>query len=101
MFLGKGKETDSEPSEKIKWAEGYFRVNVVCALDKSGMDSENVMQVLLRSLEDSETWVRNAAANALGNFGSKAKGAVPGLLKALEDQDHSVRENAGVSFGED
>jgi HEAT repeat protein len=100
-FLQRLKRTgiDSESSERIKWAEGYFRVNIVYALEKSGVNSENVMEVLLRSLEDSEAWVRNAAANALGKFGSKAKEAVPGLLKSLEDQDHSVRENAVSALG--
>lgn len=98
--LLKRKGIDSDSSERANWNEGYFRVNVVHALERSGVNSESVMEVLLRSLKDSEAWVRSAAANALGKLAEEAREAVPLLLKALEDTDHSVRENAVLALGE-
>lgn len=43
--------------------------------------------------------VRQAAANALGQFGAKAKSAVPALIIALKDENQYVRLNAASALG--
>jgi hypothetical protein len=59
--------------------------------------SNEVVNELLKALEDSDEYVRRNAAFALGNIGSET--AIPGLLKALEDSDKYVRGNAVEALG--
>ncbi|MDB9414575.1 HEAT repeat domain-containing protein [Microcystis aeruginosa] len=59
--------------------------------------SNEVVNQLLKALEDSDEYVRGNAAFALGKIGSET--AIPGLLKALEDSDEYVRGNAAFALG--
>jgi HEAT repeat protein len=59
--------------------------------------SNEVVNELLKALEDSDDDVRWEAAFALGNIGSET--AIAGLLKALEDSDYDVRRYAAEALG--
>jgi len=59
--------------------------------------SNEVVNELLKALEDSDEYVRMYAAEALGKIGSET--AIPGLLKALEDSDEYVRRDAAEALG--
>ncbi|GCL46434.1 HEAT repeat domain-containing protein [Microcystis aeruginosa] len=59
--------------------------------------SNQVVNELLKALKDSDSDVREKAAEALGKIGSET--AIPGLLKALEDSDSDVREKAAEALG--
>ncbi len=54
--------------------------------------SNQVVNELLKALEDSDEDVRGNAVEALANIGSET--AIPGLLKALEDSHEYVRRKA-------
>nr|WP_287697175.1 HEAT repeat domain-containing protein [Microcystis sp. M058S1] len=54
--------------------------------------SNEVVNELLKALEDSDKYVRRNAAEALGKIGSET--AIAGLLKALEDSNKDVRRKA-------
>jgi vesicle coat complex subunit len=59
--------------------------------------SETAIPGLLKALEDSDSLVREEAAEVLGNIGSET--AIPGLLKALEDSNKDVRMYAAEALG--
>ncbi|MCA2950340.1 HEAT repeat domain-containing protein, partial [Microcystis sp. M112S1] len=59
--------------------------------------SIEVVNELLKALEDSDRDVRWEAAEALGNIGSET--AIAGLLKALEHSDEYVRWEAAEALG--
>jgi vesicle coat complex subunit len=59
--------------------------------------SNEVVNELLKALEDSDWGVRRKAAEALGKIGSET--AIAGLLKALEDSYWGVRGNAAEALG--
>ena len=67
------------------------------------------MNVRIQALGDESEYVRAAAAEALGEFGSQASGAVPDLIEALGDEHGGTRSSAaralrditGQDFGED
>src|SRR6185295_5429030 len=58
-------------------------------------DSGSVDQ-LIKSLADSDSSVRRAAAGALGQL--KAGSAVDALIAALRDEDESVRKSAATAL---
>ena len=58
------------------------------------------MPALTRALKDKDTYVRQAAAQALGKIGAKAKAAVPALANALKDQRPAVRQAAAQALGQ-
>ncbi|MFN6298230.1 MAG: HEAT repeat domain-containing protein [Microcystis sp.] len=60
--------------------------------------SNQVVNELLKALEDSDEDVRGNAVEALANIGSET--AIPGLLKALEDSDDDVRRKAAEALAE-
>ncbi len=59
--------------------------------------SNQVVNELLKALEDSDEDVRGNAVEALANIGSET--AIPGLLKALEDSHEYVRGKAAFALG--
>ncbi|MFN9260252.1 HEAT repeat domain-containing protein [Microcystis sp.] len=60
--------------------------------------SNQVVNELLKALEDSDEDVRGNAVEALANIGSET--AIPGLLKALEDSHEYVRRKAAEVLAE-
>lgn len=52
---------------------------------------------LIFALRDEDTWVRAAAAGALGEL--RVSAAVPALIKALEDREWAVRADAALALG--
>jgi HEAT repeat protein len=50
-------------------------------------------------IESRIPWMRAAAAQVLGDFGSDARSATPALLKALTDSDATLRVNAAFALG--
>jgi HEAT repeat protein len=59
--------------------------------------SNEVVNELLKALEDSDKDVRRNAAETLANIGTET--AIAGLLKALEDSDNYVRRKAAEALG--
>jgi hypothetical protein len=60
--------------------------------------SEFSIPGLLKAIEDSDSYVRSSAAEALGKLGSEA--AIPALLKAIEHSDSDVRRRAADALGQ-
>ncbi|NES22333.1 MAG: hypothetical protein F6K41_26280 [Symploca sp. SIO3E6] len=59
--------------------------------------SDEAIPELIKSLKDSSSYVRERAADALGEIGSDA--TVPALINTLEDSDSDVRWSAADSLG--
>lgn len=64
--------------------EGYDRL----------LDFATALPILIESLKDDKSSVRQAAATALGKSGPKAEAAVPTLTVLLNDENDDVREAA-------
>ncbi len=58
------------------------------------------IQALLNAVGDEDEYVREAAADALGEMGPEAKDAVPALIQTLGDGDEHVRRAAADALGE-
>jgi HEAT repeat protein len=54
---------------------------------------------LVAALRDSDIWLREGVAKALGEIGSPAAEAVPALAAALNDPEKDVRRNAAQALG--
>ncbi|CAK9046925.1 unnamed protein product [Durusdinium trenchii] len=80
------KETDSE-----------VRRNAAIALEATEPTDE-IVQALLKALEDGNTGVRSNAVKTLGKMGPAAAEAVPKLLQALHDNDSAVRCSAAKAL---
>jgi len=72
-----------------------FRAAVMYAIAGIGPeDTQSAIPQLIRALTDSETRVRQAAAEVLGKYGVLAKSAVPAVRETLDDEDVDVRRRA-------
>jgi HEAT repeat protein len=82
----------------LKEARGELRVTVSTALWRIARHRVAV-PVLMGALADKDSWVRQRAAEALGEIGPPARTAVPALGKALKDEDDGVRWYAAKALG--
>ncbi|CAI7992465.1 hypothetical protein GBAR_LOCUS1009 [Geodia barretti] len=72
------------------------RRNACYALNAVGTPT---VDALRDALKDSREYVRNNAAEALGDLGNKAESAVPALVETLADTSGSVRSRAIEALG--
>ncbi|HLZ06571.1 MAG TPA: HEAT repeat domain-containing protein [Bradyrhizobium sp.] len=61
---------------------------------KPSMDSQRLVEPLLKALKDPEEDIRADAATALGHFTNHAAATVPALMGLLKDPDEGVRAHA-------
>jgi HEAT repeats len=66
----------------------------------TGIDTTDVVPVLVEKLNDQDARIRQRACGLLGHCGAKARDAVPALQKAAEDQDKGVRGAATLALFE-
>jgi HEAT repeat protein len=59
----------------------------------------SLLSGLLTNLEDQDSSVRSAAADALGRIESSTPKAISGLITALKDTDKYVRSSAAEALG--
>ena len=62
-------------------------------------EKEEVIDKLLRRLEDENSQVRSSAASALGKLGSGEESVLTALLRRLEDKSSEVRSSAASALG--
>jgi len=58
------------------------------------------IESVTKALEDKDTYVRESAAEALGEIGPDAKEAIPTLIDLLQDREAYVRKSAANALGE-
>lgn len=94
--LGRAAEPAAEKLYELTEASGE-REQALEVL--GGMRIRNV-PLLVRALENSDPYVRQYAAERLGELGKDAKESVPDLRKLLEDQEDFVKRTARASIRE-
>ena len=67
-------------------------------IESVGTDAGRAIPLLLVALKDSNSAIREAAANALGKIGPEAKAALPTLYLLLNDEDILVRNAADAAI---
>jgi HEAT repeat protein len=63
------------------------RLQAALLLAKLGPDAQKAVPALRRALKDKDSFVRDAAASALGHIGPAAKEAAPDFISLLEEQN--------------
>jgi len=58
------------------------------------------IEYIIKALEYEDTYVRDSAAEALGEIGPDAKNAIPTLIDLLQDREVYVRKSAANALGE-
>ena len=77
-----------------------LRVLVVRALVTTIVDRDDLVAVLIRTLDDGEREVRREATSSLGDLGESAQAAVPALFGLMtEDSDRYAARVALASIG--
>jgi hypothetical protein len=70
--------------------------NLLGTLGHIGRRPDLCVPVLTKALENTNSYVRTSAAQALGQFGSQAKDAIPGLTRALADKQTARAAKAAL-----
>jgi hypothetical protein len=70
----------------------------VTALSKMGPSARGAVSALVGALNDTNSYVREEAAEALGEIGPDARDAVPALITLLNDQSWTVRSEAAKTL---
>jgi HEAT repeat protein len=79
--------------------DAEIRIAVIHAIEAIGADdARSAVPALAQALSDPDDRVRQAAAEALGGFGSVAKSAEPALRRALDDKEPTVRRAASSAL---
>jgi len=68
--------------------------------ERASIDPQLVIPVLLQSLDDADSAVRNVAVTYLGIVRDSPEKEVAGLIKALSDESSEVRQGAAVALAE-
>jgi HEAT repeats len=90
-----GSDLDSLIADLLKGKSRDARVRAAQALGRSS--DSRALDALLATLKDSDRSVRQAVADALGEF-RNPKAIEPLLQAAMEDRDRDVRESAGEAL---
>jgi hypothetical protein len=77
----------------------WSRQMVVVMFGQMGPAATSAVPTLLRGLDDTNAFVRNNAAWALGAIRSQPNSVVPELIKRLTDSEAMVRANAARALG--
>ena len=72
------------------------RRNACCALSAIGEPS---VEALIDVMQDQNEWVRDSAAEILGDIGPLAQPALPELIQAIQDESEQVRAHAAEALG--
>lgn len=73
-----------------------IRYSAIITIYRINSKPELVVPVMTNLLHDGDQYVRQMAADVLGNFGTRAKAAVPALTNALNDS--SIAEDVGLAL---
>jgi HEAT repeat protein len=83
-----GKSAIPALLQALKSADGAVHPSAVTALGKIRREPETIIPLLIGYLDDKN--LNDEAAEALGDFGSRAKAAVPKLVSLLKVQDKDL-----------
>ncbi|MEI8394060.1 MAG: HEAT repeat domain-containing protein [Rhodospirillaceae bacterium] len=77
----------------------YYWYQMIPLLQKAGIDSSLITQILSVHLNDRDSHVRYYALSGLQQVGADQPGVIDALLGALHDPDAAVRLNAAAALG--
>ena len=84
----------------LKHARESVRWNSARGLGLLGADAGDVLEPLVRALDDDDQHVRRSAAKALGQTSNHTPGVLQPLIRALTDEAPEVRGSAAWAIGQ-
>ncbi len=77
-----------------------FRAKAVEALGEIAPQADEVLDLLMKAVNDKESDVRSQAVTVMGKMPARAKTVVPILVKSLRDGNGNVRRAAATALGQ-